>query len=373
MKKQLLLFLSVLLVSGCQYLRTKPVETFYLNNSQTTHLKLNENLDARLFNSAPPLITEDKVITGNAQDGIRAFTFNGSELWKKEISAGIESGFTSKGNRLYFGANDYKFYSLNLESGIEVWHFDTEGEVLSRPLLYNDRLYFVTASNTLYCLQAKDGTLVWRYKRNTRDAFTVRGAATPVIHQNRLFVGFSDGFFTAINISNGSLIWERNLATNLKFKDVDASAVVDGDTIYVSAYDSALYALNSKEGRVLWSIEAGGSYPVTIANNKIYYSTSDSRLLIIDKQTGKITNEKYAKGIFQTAQVKDNLLFLADSAGPLKVFDANLDKQLDEFYPGHGISSPLTMSTTDKSLYFLSFGANLFRLDYGWAPQLGAY
>lgn len=371
--RKLLFFICFLLTSGCQYLHTKPTESFYLNNTQTTHLKLSENLDARLFNSAPPLITEDKVVTGNAQDGIRVFTFSGNELWKKQIDAGIESGFAYKGNRLYFGANDYKFYSLNLESGIEVWNFKTEGEVLSRPLLYNDRIYFVTANNILYCLHAKDGTLAWRYKRNTRDAFTVRGAATPVIHQNRLFVGFSDGFFTAINLSNGSLIWERNLATNLKFKDVDASAVLDGETIYVSAYDSALYALNSKEGRVLWSIEAGSSYPVTIANNKIYYSTSDSRLLIIEKQTGKVITEKYAKGIFQTAQVKDNLLFLADSAGPLKVFDSNRDKELAEFYPGHGISSPLTMSTTDKSIYFLSFGANLFQINYGWKPQLGAY
>ncbi|MCB0348668.1 MAG: PQQ-binding-like beta-propeller repeat protein [Bdellovibrionales bacterium] len=371
--KTYLLSIGLLLVVGCQALHTKPTEVFYLKNEQTTHLKIIENLEARLFNSAPPLITEDKIITGNAQDGVRAFDTNGNEVWKKEVEAGIEGGFAYKDNRLYFGANNYMFYSLNLESGIEVWHFKTEGEVLSKPLLVNDRLYFVTGNNILYCLKAKDGSLIWRYKRNTRDIFTVRGAATPVISQNRLFVGFSDGFFTAININNGSLLWERNLATSIKFKDVDASAVVDGDTIYVSAYDSALYALNNKEGRVLWSVDAGGSYPVAVVGNKIYYSTSDSRLLVIEKQTGRITSEMQAKGIFQTALVKDNLLFLADSAGSVKTYDTNTDKMLKEFYPGHGVSSPLVSPDNSKSIYFLSFGANLFHLTYGWKPDLGVY
>jgi outer membrane protein assembly factor BamB len=368
--RYLLPFLALTLVS-CQL--SPKAKEFYLETRQTSHLKLQENLDARLFHSASPLITDDKIITGNAQDGIRAFDLSGRELWKKDIEAGIEGGFTYKDNRLYFGANDYHFYSVNIESGAEVWKFKTEGEILSKPLLVNDRLYFTTANNVLYCLQAKDGSLVWRFKRNVREVFTVRGAASPVLNNGRIYVGFSDGFFTSINAADGSLIWERNLATSLKFKDVDASAVIDGETIYVSAYDSALYAINAKEGRVVWSIDTGGSYPVSIANNKIYFSTSDSRLLIIEKDSGQISAEMKAKGIFQTAQVKDGLLFVADSAGPLTVYDTKLNKPIASFSPGHGISSPLVFSKTKSSVYFLSFGANLYHLEYGFRPLQGAY
>lgn len=360
----------LVLLCACQ-LSPKQTERFYIENRQTSHLKLHENIEARLFHSASPLLIEDRIVTGNAQDGVRVFTLSGREVWKKEVEAGIEGGFAAKGNRLYFGANDYYFYAVNFESGIDVWKFKTEGEILSKPLLVNDRIYFTTANNILYCLQAKDGSLVWRYKRNTRDNFTVRGAASPVLYNGKVYVGFSDGFFTAINESNGSLLWERNLATNAKFKDVDASAMIDGETIYVSAYDSALYAISAKEGRVLWTLDVGGSYPVHIYKDRLYFSTSDGRLLEVNKATGDIVSQKQAKGIFQTVSSKDNYLFVADTAGPLQVYDIEKNKLLGEFHPGVGISSPLVIK--ENSIYFLSFGANLFKLEYGMKPDLGVY
>ncbi len=66
-----------------------------------------------------------------------------------------------------------------------------------------------------------------------------------------VLIGFSDGALVALNRSSGAVVWEANLNRNKRFRDVDATPVVDGDNVYASSYDGALYALSRVDGRIL--------------------------------------------------------------------------------------------------------------------------
>lgn len=315
----------------------------------------------RKINRFTPLKYENQIIVANAIDGIVSYDINSkSKKWRFPVRYGVESAGIIAGGMLFFGALNGEIYALNADNGQLIWRFETKNEIVAEPLLNNGVVYILNAANALYALDASSGKQFWVYNRQeTSSKMTVRGGSRPTYHQGIIYAGFSDGNLVALNAQTGSAQWEVFLNKNPRFKDIDASPVVDGDQIYVNSYDDKLYCLSKSAGTILWKSDFGGATAPIISGDKLIYSSSKGYLMSISKADGKLLWKKETSlGIFTEPILYKGNIVVGESQGSLLFFNMLSGEELASFDPGRGIMSRINI--VDNVAYFISGEANIY-------------
>lgn len=364
------------LVSSCTTMKdqqqggSKDVRTFLSFVRPTVDSEIKR---FRKINRARVLYNDKVLITSNSHDGLVAYDLQtGVRKWSYVVPNGVEKEPALFNNRLFFGGNDGYFYSLNSDSGQEIWKTHIKSEIVSTPAYdaSEGRVYIITTSNSLLALEAENGRQVWSYTRQDPSSYSIRGGTTPLIHKNLLYVGFSEGSFVAFNKSNGTINWEIQLNKNKRFKDIDSSAVVENEKIYVSGYDDKLYVLSATNGDVLNKFEGGGYVPVTIDKDILYYSSTNGKVYALNKESLKIKWEYVVKSGLpsEMALYKDYVVF-GESQGDLIFLDKESGELRSRFEPGRGIQTPISINEKRSEVYFISGEANLYSLGVVWKPR----
>ncbi len=312
-----------------------------------------------------PLLTGDLVIQGNGIDGIKAFNRkSGHEVWGISVLNGVEGGAVVDGDRLYFGGNDGYFYAVNVHTGQSLWKAAINSESLTAPLVHDSFVYHVAGNNTLYAFDKMSGASLWVKTNSAKANMTVRGQTAPVYEKGILYLGFSDGIFAAFNAQNGRELWSKRIGDDKKFNDVDATAVLTSSCILVSSYANALYCLDKNSGSVLWRHDVGGHKAVLVSDNKIYYSTINKELHVLDADSGKLLRKVIdVKGLATSATTLENFVIYGESAGELVIRNKTDMAKVTSFNPGLGLLSRPTVDAENKAIYFVSGDANLYRFD----------
>lgn len=327
-----------------------------------------DNLGFRKINRMTPLLVGDLVIQGNGLDGIVAYEKDSGQLkWRLPVANGVEPTAAAIRDRLFVGANDGNFYSIEASTGLVQWSFATKAENLSAPLLEDGVVYFLAGNNVLYALDAATGKQLWLYSRQDTAQFSIRGGSQPAYHNGTLYVGFSDGSLVAFNAKSGSAVWEVQLNRNKRFRDIDATPVLDGNQIYVAGYDDKLYCVSADKGEVLWRIDGGGYSAVTVVGDKLIYPTTNGEVWALKKSNGdKVWSYKVAEGIATQVKPFKGVLVFGESQGKLRFLEPNSGKELGAMEPGRGILSAPQVDEAKNRVYFISGEANLFAINAGW-------
>ena len=358
-----LLLLAVL--AGCTTMSAPQTREFVMESAWVRPTTKSEFLGFRRMNRMSPLINDTLVIQANAIDGIMAFDRkSGAQVWRLDVENGVEGGAQVAAGRLYFGGSDGQFYAVDPATGKVFWKIPVRAETLAPPTVEGGVVYFQSGADVLYALDAETGKQLWLYNRQVTTNLSIRATTRPVVAGETVLAGFSDGYIVAVRKRDGGLLWERKLGKGNRFRDVDTTPVIDGQTAYVASFDAALYALNVETGEVIWSIEEGGYVPVTLGRetraDRLYYATAGGKLMTLDKASGKqLQVIQVAKGIATQPTLYKNFLVYGESQGSLVVADPETLQPIGTFAPGHGlVSRPVIADTGDA--YFISNGANLF-------------
>lgn len=339
-------------------------EGLFLSKAWVKKTQADSDVGYRKVARMSPLILKDRVIQGNAFDGIAAFDReSGQRLWKLAVKGGVEGGVTTVNDFLFFGGNDGYFYSVSIKTGEVLWKNAVRAEVLAAPFLHDGVVYFLSGNNVLRALDASEGKELWIYSRVDSQSLSVRGASAPVVKDGSLIVGFSDGYLVSLNAKTGSLQWESLLNKNKRFRDIDSPAVIDGEFVYVTGYDSHLYCVRWKTGDLVWKSEPGGYGKVLIKEDRLFYSSSTGEVLAIDKKNGNVLwRYKLEDGIATSPVFYKNYLAIGESQGALKLLNAETGKEVSQLSPGRGIFSPISVDEEKDELYFLSNSALLYKI-----------
>ena len=362
-------------VSGCSTSGVKPKKEFNFEKSWVRRTVQNEYLGARVAHVMSPVLFESLVIQGNEIDGLVAYQQkSGREKWRRSITGGVTTAAKVHQGSLYFGAGDGFFYALDARTGSTKWSFPIRSEGLGAPLIYDNVVYFVSGTNSLYALKAESGEQVWFYNRIDAASLTVRGASEPTVVGASVLVGFSDGYLVSLNKSSGSVQWERKLGETVRFRDVDAKAVVDGGLAYVSSYDGKLYCINVNSGQVVWTNDEGGFTPVTIWQDTLFYSTSTRKVLALEKSSGKqVWSLDLANTVAGQPIVHRGLLIFGEWKGKLRAVDQKSGRAVTSFSTGLGITAMPTLNESTNYVYVMSADANLFALRLNLQSRLGGW
>ena len=320
----------------------------------------------RHMNRMFPVLTDKLVIQGNAVDGLKAFKRgSGRQVWDFTVQDGVEGGVAVDDNRLYFGAGDGYFYCLDVNKGQILWKFLLNSESLTQPLVQGPSVFHITGNNTLYSFDKMSGRSLWVKTNAARANMSIRGQTSPVFKKGFLYLGFSDGSFSAINAKTGRELWTRQIGDDKRFNDVDARAVFSASCLLVSSFSNALYCLDRKSGQILWKHNHGGYNAVYLDRKKIYYPTVRGEIHILDGNSGKLLKKiENLKGLSTEIVGFKNYIVYGQSRGPVVIRDKNSLKEVHRFFSGRGLFARPAVDKKKREIYFVSNDANLFRLDF---------
>lgn len=227
-----------------------------------------------LADSPWPMIKHDPQLTGRSP-------YKGPQklniLWIKDMPNGIFSGpIIGENNNIFFGSYYVfgdEFYSYTPD-GEEVWVYQTgNGRATQSGIIIDSSgtIYFGSRDSCLYALNP-DGSLKWKY--NTSGSIIQQIIPNIDLQGNIYVTNFKsaltdEGELYSIN-PDGTLNWHVTYETGFASKSPTLS--VDGNTIYIPARDSNLYALNL-DGSVKWKFSCG-NIPAAVmvdAQDNIYF------------------------------------------------------------------------------------------------------
>ena len=364
--------LSLLSSLGCTHKDVSTKRVFETKKLWVQRMTEKDNLGFRKINRMQPLIFKNLVVAANGIDGIGAYNRDtGSLKWRQQILNGAEPSAAIINDRLFVGASDGQFYSIQASDGKILWTFPTRTESLSEPLLAEGVLYLLTGNNTLYALDAATGKQLWLYSRQDPSSLSIRGGSKPALRNGTLYVGFSDGSIVALLASNGAVKWEKQLSRNKKFRDLDSDPLIENDYLYVLGFDDQIYCLRAGTGESVWRSDRGGYGSILLSGDRLYFATTNGQFAALNKETGeKVWTYTLKEGIATSASLYNGLIIFGESQGSLRILDAANGKLISSFEPGRGILSPPRVDEKSNRVYFISNEANLYGMEIGWKlPQ----
>ena len=195
----------------------------------------------------------------------------GRTRWK--FTAGpIESAPLIVGHVLYFGSWDRHVYALDLrrKRNRVLWSYETDDKVVAAPAYANKTIFVGTNGGRVYALNARTGKLRWRAESFSRFGRREYFYATPAVAYGRVFVGNTDGTVYAYGAGTGHLLWARQVGTY-----VYSAPAVWRKMLFVGSWDGYFSALDVRTGDFRWRFNApaGIMGAPTVLAGLVYFST----------------------------------------------------------------------------------------------------
>jgi outer membrane protein assembly factor BamB len=300
------------------------------------------------------------VIVGTRDGRLHCRDFDGARVWDLETGGRIDAPPRIDGNRVYFGSTDGKLYAVSLASGKVIWTYDTQEEVGTTPVVAGGLVLVMTLQDSLVAVDAQTGAWKWHHRREVKEGFTIRGAASVMAAGGLAIGAYSDGAVAALDLATGGVKWERSVAPEGNFMDVD-SLRLQGGRLYAAAYSGAIYALEPETGRQIWEVKAPGASRLTLSGGLLLAVTA-TQLLGIDAREGAVRWTLAFDGVPTGSPViLNNGLAAVPNAKGLLFVDTSAGHVVRVFNPGTGVSS--TPAWLGQRVYVLSNAGDLLALD----------
>lgn len=231
--------------------------------------------------------------------------------------------------------------AFNANSGSEIWNSDKSGEWL---VCSGDRLYLSGSDATFTVLSVSDGSVVWEGGMDSD--LSIKHA----IADGTLYLGIATGMkksaAVALDANSGQHKWTQVL-------DSGNPQLVASKNGVLAATNTVLYSLDPESGAVSWK-ESGGELgqgefrnigSPAIDGNRVY-ALVDTTLSAHDIASGKQQWSVEAAG--EIAVAEDSIYSVDSIGSTLVVFDKNNGTKRMQFeYQGDGMLSDRTIVPTD--------------------------
>ena len=322
--------------------------------------------------------------------------------WTHEIGEPIKSSAAIEGGRVYIGGDDGNLRALTLESGKEIWRFQTEGMIEASPLVLGETVYIGSGDGCLYALNQADGRLKWKYQTDDQILGSSNWVKAPDGKSTWILVGSYDFFLHCVEAQTGQAVWKYesgnyingapavsrgrtvfggcdallhviSLADGSKVKEVPTGAYIAGsvamvdDQVYVGHYECEFLCIDVEEEALKWKYRKR-NFPYysspAVTDKWVVFGGRDRRLHCLDRRTGEERWEFAVRGkIDSSAVVSDGKVLVGSDDGRLYVVSLDEGKELWSYEIGGPITaSPavvdgwIVVGSEDGSVYAFGEG-----------------
>ena len=306
-----------------------------------------------------------RVYVGSSGGSLYAFDVrDGNIVWRAPTRGGIAGQplVVPELRTIFVGTQDGALHAIDLTNGKQHWTYDVRGPIDSQPAWADGLLFFTTGENRIYALDARTGVWRWQYERESPEGFTVRGVSSPLVHDRRVYTGFSDGTLACLQAGTGEVVWTRALAGEAtRFLDVDATPVIDRGVLYASAHPTGVYALDPKTGATRWRFDVEGAGTVRPVGGLVFFAAAKAGLHALDREGRLVWRQALADaGELSAPLVVDGHLVVSAANGGAYIADAATGRLEQFLFTGHGATG--APATDGRQIYVLSNGGYFYAL-----------
>jgi outer membrane protein assembly factor BamB len=294
---------------------------------------------------------------------------SGAIQWSLKLEGPSQSTWTVYRNELFGGDTRGVIYSVDANSGKIKWKAQTKGVFFSRPLIQNNQLWIMNSLGTLQSYERETGRFLWQQSDPTASTTSLWSFQGPLLFQNVVIAGFPSGTLQAFDPVSGKTMWSESFQGILgagadSFNDLKA-ITVSKDILVASSFSGDLRAWEATKGskKLLWQKKISLHSPISIdTDGTLYLSARDGSVQALDSQTG-FTKWQFelTRGLGTQVSISKSNLWVASSAGEVFVLSKAgklIAKSND--YQTSIWNSPSLLS--DEEALVLTSKANLRRL-----------
>ncbi len=309
-----------------------------------------------------PLIHEGMVFVGKSTGQMFAYQLsNGKQVWTKKENGSYHSRPIPYNDQIIYGNVEGRVFSRHYLTGKLKYSVDLDASVESPPVIYKGRMFFHLRNHKIFCLDVKTGKILWAYKRSVPYLTTLQRVSTPVVHGNKLYVGFADGFVASFGVEDGILHWEKKIATGSKFVDVDMTPVISGRRLYISSLSSELNVLNVQTGALVQTVPLTPSRSPLVTEGGLLVGTQDGELVFLDRGLKQVFKRKISEYSISSIEDWKNHYVVTTAGKTVYFVDKSTLREVERFDLGHVTSAVFGDSqVSDGKLAFLSSRNRLY-------------
>ncbi len=287
---------------------------------------------------------------------------SGATRWTIEGEAAAGGAPVIAEGIVYVGVHDGTFRALRATTGELVWKASVAGSFNSTPLVTGDLVVSVLSGNGVIALKRATGEVAWRRDRAASNAIALQSDATVTAAGDDLFAGYADGNLERLD-RTGKSIWCVPLARNAdRFKDVDTTPLVLGDTVYAASFGGGLFAISRAQGSVVWQQALKGISQMARTDDSLVVITGDAQLHWLAPETGETTTAFALEEVVADGLVVSNgYLMVSTSERGLYLLDSKTPWVHGRLDAGAGFSTPVAVS--GSMLFALTDGGSVLRVD----------
>lgn len=313
--------------------------------------------------TATPAVDPDsgRVITLTRDGYVRAVAPGGKVEWAFKTAGRFTAGALIHEGVAYVPAGDGFLYALDVRKGELKWKYQAGEPLATTPVRAGGFILVASEADTLFSVERESGKWAWQYRRDPPSGFTIHGVSTPLVKDDTVYLGFSDGYLVALDAGKGTSKWERPLSSGAtEFLDVDSSPTTDASgRLYVASYQGGLYALRPETGEPEWNYAVSGLTSV-LSQGQLLFATGDGRLDAYLADTGRLVwslpmGERAAR-----APVFAGGMLLVPNYRSLLFVDPSTGQSRLAWNPGDGVSA--APQVAGSTAYVLSNNGYLYAL-----------
>ena len=240
---------------------------------------------------------KDSVIFFDSQGSILRFDNKSNLVWKKNYYTKFEKKlkpilqFSNNGKYLVVADNITKYYILDIKTGELIWTKSNLAPFNSQIKIYKDKFFIVDLSNTLRCFSLKDGEELWNIK--TEDSLIKsQKKLSMIIAKEKLIFNNSIGDISAVDLNNGELLWQLPTQSSSIYESsfsLETSEIItDGKILYFSNNKNQLFAINIDTASFTWENKVNSNLRSTLVENYLFSISLEGFLFVTDVNSGNI-------------------------------------------------------------------------------------
>lgn len=242
---------------------------------------------------APPIASGSLMIVASSQSKANLFAYNlltGKTVWSKHIPD-VEAPPVLLDTALYVPTVTGDIYKYDLKSGKEVFRKEFPAPIRVSPAVNDSLCVFGCENGYVYAIGSATGKQLWKYKAGAM----IWCSAS--MNDSLIFVGDNEGRFMALRM-DGTLAFEYS--TDQRILSMPIS---DSKRVYFGCNDGFFYALSLRNGSVLWKVQTGAPIITSAAQTRsqLIFGSLDEDLFVVDKSDGKVVQKIHLDGRVRTA------------------------------------------------------------------------
>ncbi len=250
------------------------------------------------FNQPELLFTDDNsLIFFNGKGEIFKMSKDFEESWKVNHYTKREKKykpilyFAQSGSNIIVVDTLSKVYSIKLNNGDLNWSIKSKSGFNSNIKVTKKRLIAVDFDNVIRAFSINDGKELWNFDTDNPFIKSQKKLSLAIKGEVVFFVN-SIGDITALNVNDGSLVWQTPTQSTDIFQDAftleNSDIIFANDTIYFSNNRNQFYAIDAKSGVLKWKQTINSSLRPTVIENYVFSVSKEGFLFVIDDKTGNV-------------------------------------------------------------------------------------